>query len=53
METKCINCGKEVNWELVEVCHECVEKKHGPFQKYTYHTNLNYVPKQTDGKIGE
>ena len=48
MENKCTKCGKEVLNEFVEVCYECVEKKYGPFQKYTYHTGLNYTPKPKD-----
>lgn len=44
-ENKCKYCEKRLEWELQEVCHECVEKRNGPFRKYIYHTNLSYVPK--------
>jgi len=41
----CKTCGKEVESELIDMCHECVDKKHGPYQKFVYNTNLNFVPK--------
>lgn len=55
MEYKCKNCqkdlSKEAKPELIDVCYECVHKKYGPFQKYIYHTNLNFVPKpKKDGE---
>lgn len=56
-EYKCQECGRNLSDEgkpeLIDVCYECVKKKYGPFQKYTYHTNLNYTVKPKDKKDEE
>lgn len=49
--TKCTICGQEQQWELVEVCYDCVKKKYGPFKTYKYVASLNFTPKQS-GDLG-
>ena len=47
-EHQCQYCREKLEWELQEVCHACVEKRHGPFKTYKYIASLNYTPKQKD-----
>lgn len=50
-QNKCQYCGIELSWDIQTTCHNCVEKKHGPFQTYKYIKSLNWTPPQK-GDIG-